>query len=100
MENQPDRFGFFATLTLPDVDGAIAEATHALDVLHADGIILLANNAGIYLGDPQFDRLLAFLHERAAVVFIHPGELPADPVAASRPSLRTSCSTPPERQPA
>ena len=23
---QPDRFGFFATLTLPDVDGAIAEA--------------------------------------------------------------------------
>jgi 6-methylsalicylate decarboxylase len=80
VENQPDQFGFFATLTLPDVDGAIAEATHALEVLHADGIILLANNAGIYLGDPQFDRLLAFLDERAAAVFIHPGELPADPV--------------------
>lgn len=77
---QPSRFGFFATLTLPDVDGAIAEATHALDVLHADGIVLLANNAGAYLGDPAFDRLLGFLHERRATVFVHPGELPAEPV--------------------
>ncbi|HQF03696.1 MAG TPA: amidohydrolase family protein [Phycicoccus sp.] len=76
---QPRHFGFFATLTLPDVDGAIAEATHALDVLGADGIVLLANNAGLYLGDPTFDRLLGFLHERRAVVFIHPGELPGGP---------------------
>lgn len=76
----PGRFGFFATLTLPDVDGAIREAEHALDVLGADGIVLLANNAGIYLGDPRFDRLLGFLDEREAVVFIHPGELPAEPV--------------------
>ena len=76
---QPDRFGFFATLTLPDVDGAIAEATHAFDVLKADGIVLLANNAGIYLGDPAFDRLLAFLHERRAVVFIHPVSCPRSP---------------------
>lgn len=80
VQRQPRHFGFFATLTLPDVDGAIAEATHALDVLKADGIVLLANNAGIYLGDPAFDRLLAFLDERAAVVFVHPAELPADPV--------------------
>lgn len=78
--DRPDRFGFFATLTLPDVEGAIAEAAYALDELHADGVILLANNAGVYLGDPQFDRLLAFLDERATVVFIHPGELPAEPV--------------------
>ena len=77
---QPERFGFWATLTLPDVDGAIAEATYALDVLNADGVVLLANNAGIYLGDPEFDRLLGFLHERRATVFLHPGELPADPV--------------------
>jgi len=77
--DRPDRFGFFATLTLPDVDGAVAEAEHALDVLHADGIVLLANNAGRYLADPEFDRLLAFLDEREAVVFVHPGELPAEP---------------------
>src|SRR5437016_2340422 len=27
----PERFRFFATLPLPDVDGALAEAVHALD---------------------------------------------------------------------
>jgi len=43
---RPERFGFFATLTLPDVQGALAEAQYALDTLLADGIVLLANNAG------------------------------------------------------
>ena len=78
--DDPEHFGFFATLTLPDVDGSIAEAEHALDTLGADGIVLLANNAGRYLGDPAFDKLLGFLDERRAVVFVHPGELPAEPV--------------------
>lgn len=77
---RPHRFGFFATLTLPDVDGAIKEAAYALDVLGADGVVLLANHGGRYLGDPAFDRLLSFLDERRAVVFVHPGELPAEPV--------------------
>lgn len=72
---RPDRFGFFATLTLPDVDGAIAEAEYALDTLNADGIVLLANNDGRYLGDPEFQPLLRFLHARGTAVFIHPGEL-------------------------
>lgn len=79
VEADPRRFGFFATLTLPDVDGAIAEAEHALDNLKADGIVLLANTDGRYLGDAAFDRLLAFLNERRAVVFVHPGDLPAPP---------------------
>lgn len=83
---RPSRFGLLATLTLPDVDGAIAEAEHALDVLHADGIVLLANSAGTYLYEPAFEPLLAFLHERRAVVFIHPGELPG-PLAPGIPSF-------------
>lgn len=78
--DRPDRFGFFATLTLPDVAGAIVEAEHALDVLGADGIVVLSNHGGAYLGDPAFERLLGFLHERRATVFVHPGELPAQPV--------------------
>lgn len=76
----PGRFGLFATLTLPDVEGAIAEAEYALDTLHANGVILLASNAGRYLGDPGFAPLLAYLDHRQAIVFVHPGELPGDPV--------------------
>lgn len=81
VHDRPDRFGMFATLTLPDVEGAIAEAAYALDVLGADGIVLLANSSGIYLGDPHFDPLMAFLNERSAVVFVHPGDLPGGAVA-------------------
>ncbi|MET3963105.1 putative TIM-barrel fold metal-dependent hydrolase [Marmoricola sp. OAE513] len=76
----PSRFGFFATLTLPDVDGAIAEAEHAFNNLGADGIVLIANTDGTYLHDPAFRPLLEYLNNRNAVVFVHPGELPAPPV--------------------
>ena len=78
VSDQPARFGFFATLTLPDVEGAIAEAAYALDVLGADGIVLLSSAAHCYVYEPDFEPLLAYLHERRAVVFIHPGELPAE----------------------
>jgi predicted TIM-barrel fold metal-dependent hydrolase len=78
--DHPGRFGFFATLTLPDVDGAIAEAEYAFDELGADGIVLIANTDGRYLHDPAFRPLLEYLDARSAVVFVHPGELPAAPV--------------------
>ncbi|MFC7447857.1 amidohydrolase family protein [Rhodococcus daqingensis] len=73
---RPERFGYFATLTLPDVDGAIAEAERALTTLGADGVILIANSRGRYLGDPSFDPLMEALDRHHAVVFVHPGELP------------------------
>ena len=72
----PQRFGFFATLTLPDVDGALAEAAHAFDALGAAGVILLANTQGEYLGRPEDEPLLAELNRRGAVVFVHPSALP------------------------
>jgi predicted TIM-barrel fold metal-dependent hydrolase len=68
-----DRFGHFATLTLPDLDGAHTELEYALDTLHADGVILLSNYGGKYLGDPAFESLWRELSSRKAVVFIHPG---------------------------
>jgi predicted TIM-barrel fold metal-dependent hydrolase len=69
----PGRFGGFALLPLPDVDGALREVEHALDVLELDGVVLLASqNDGRYLGDPVFDELLAELDRRQAVAFIHP----------------------------
>jgi 6-methylsalicylate decarboxylase len=68
----PTKLGFFATLPVPDVDGAIAELAHALDTLGADGVILLSNQNGVYVGDRRLDPLYDELNRRGAVVFIHP----------------------------
>ena len=67
----PGRFGRFAALPLPDVDGAIAEATYAPDTLHADGVAVETNHHGIYLCDRRLDPLFAELNRRRAVVFMH-----------------------------
>jgi predicted TIM-barrel fold metal-dependent hydrolase len=68
----PARFGSFALLPLPDVDGALAEITYALDVLRLDGVGLFSSVNERYLGDPLFDPVFDELHRRKAVVFIHP----------------------------
>ncbi len=68
----PTRFGSFALLPLPDVDGALEELTYALDILHLDGVGLFSSVNDHYLGDPLFDPLFDELNRRQAVVFIHP----------------------------
>ncbi|WP_042366467.1 amidohydrolase family protein [Streptacidiphilus neutrinimicus] len=85
VKDRPDRFGYFATVPLPDPDTALNEAAHALDELAADGVVLLANTDGVYLGHPDHDPLLAELDRRSAVVFVHPSELPAPPVPGLPP---------------
>jgi 6-methylsalicylate decarboxylase len=81
----PDRYGFFATVPLPHMDDSVAEVMRSLDELHADGVVLLANNAGTYLGQDGQDPLFAALDDRSAVVFIHPAELPGPPVSGIPP---------------
>lgn len=85
VDKHPGRFGFFATLTLPDVEGAIEQAEHALTTLKADGVILLANVRGTYLGAPEWDPLMEVLNRHHATVFVHPSELPAEPVEGIPP---------------
>lgn len=82
---QPDRFGFFATIPMPHLGEAVDEAIRSLDDLHADGVVLLANSAGTYLGQEGQDDLFAALNARSAVVFIHPGELPGPAVDGVAP---------------
>jgi len=76
----PQRFGFFATLCLPDVEGSLTELAYAFDTLHASGVILLANAHGQYLGVPEHEALFVELARRAAVVFVHPSALPGPSV--------------------
>lgn len=83
VKDRPDRFGFFASLPLPDVDGAIAEAARAFDELSADGVVLQSNVHGRYLGDPSFEPLWAELNERSAVVHIHPNQPPLPALAGT-----------------
>jgi 6-methylsalicylate decarboxylase len=87
VRDDPRRFGFFATLPLPDVDGAVAEAEYALDELNADGVVLMTNADGVYLGDPRFDPLLEFLGQRGVVVFVHPTAPGSPPVPGIAPGV-------------
>ncbi|MDX1888678.1 amidohydrolase family protein [Mycolicibacterium sp. 050158] len=76
VDAEPDRFGFFATIPMPHFRESAAEVVRSLDELHADGVVLLANSAGTYLGRDGQDDLFAALDSRSAVVFIHPADLP------------------------
>jgi 6-methylsalicylate decarboxylase len=68
----PERFGCFAALPLPDVEASLAELTRALDDLHLDGVGLLTHHGDVYLGDPALDPVFDELDRRASIVFIHP----------------------------
>ena len=65
-------FAFAATLPLPDVQAAIAEAHYALDTLDAVGVRLATNVYGQYLGDSALDPLMQFLSDLHALVILHP----------------------------
>uniref|UniRef100_A0AAU2VKP5 6-methylsalicylate decarboxylase n=1 Tax=Streptomyces sp. NBC_00008 TaxID=2903610 RepID=A0AAU2VKP5_9ACTN len=69
---RPDRFGLLASLPLLDPEAAVAEAEYALDVLGADGVAVLSNAGGRYLGDHAFRPLWEALDRRGAVVHVHP----------------------------
>ncbi|MET9515744.1 amidohydrolase family protein [Streptomyces sp. NPDC002994] len=72
VRSHPSRFGLFASLPLPDTDGALDEIAYAFDELDADGVVLETNSHGVYLGDKRLEPVFAELARRRATVFIHP----------------------------
>jgi predicted TIM-barrel fold metal-dependent hydrolase len=86
VRDHPDRFGHFAALPLPDVEGALQALAYALDELGSDGAAVETNAGGVYLGDARFAPLYEELDRRHAVIFVHPTSPPgAAQISLGRP---------------
>jgi predicted TIM-barrel fold metal-dependent hydrolase len=78
----PKRFGAFGTVPMWSIKGALEEIAYSLDGLNFAGVSLFASYGENFLGDAQFDPLLAMLNERSAIVFVHPGLHPSSSALA------------------
>lgn len=77
----PGVIGGFALLPLPDVPTTLAEIGRSLDELKLDGVAVLTNYDGVYLGDPVFAPVLEELDRRGTLVHVHPNVPPPMPDA-------------------
>lgn len=76
INDYPGRFGGFASVALPGVKSALREVEYALDTLKLDGISLMSNVNGVYLGHESYQEFFDELNKRNAIIYIHPNEIP------------------------
>ena len=72
VQEHPTRFGLFAALPLPDVDGTLQEIAYAYDVIKADGVGLMTSYGDTWLGNTAYRPVMQELNRRKAVVTVHP----------------------------
>ena len=72
VQDHPKRFGLFASMPLPDVEGTLAEIAYAYDTLKADGVGLFTSYGDTWLGNPAYRPVMEELNRRRAVVHVHP----------------------------
>lgn len=75
-DEYPRSFGFLAAVPMPHIDHSLKQLSYAFDTLRADGVVLIPQSGGNYLGTAAYEPLLDELDRRAAVVLVHPLMLP------------------------
>jgi predicted TIM-barrel fold metal-dependent hydrolase len=87
VRDHPRSFGLLAGLPLPYVDAALDEIDRAYGQLGADGVVLIAQAGGKYLGSVEHEPVFMELNRRRATVLVHPMMLPGTPHDAQPPTV-------------